>query len=175
MNAKGSDASQNLLLTTSGEKLKSSSTSHTSLKNRNHRYRKAQIETASPVQLVLLLYESAIRFCDQALEAMAQKNLSEQNANLLKAEEIIGELIGALNQDAGGELAVNLRRLYLYMLEKLVLANLYDESEGVQQVRDMLRSLHDSWAEAAQRLLEQTTLEAGENLPETARLGDRHV
>lgn len=175
MNSRGSDASQNLLSATSGEKPKGSSTSATSLKNRNHRYRKTQIETASPAQLILLLYEGAIRFCDQALEAMAQRNLTEQHANLVKVQEIVGELMGALNQEAGGELAVNLRRIYLYMLEQLVLANLYDKQEVVQHVRDMLQSLHDAWAEAAQKLLEQTVLETAESLSETARLGDRHV
>ncbi|HLI47937.1 MAG TPA: flagellar export chaperone FliS [Chthonomonas sp.] len=175
MNSRRSDASQNLLLATPSAKTQGSSTPHASLKNRNHRYRKTQIETASPAQLVLLLYEGAIRFCDQALEAMAQKNLTAQHANLVKAQEIIGELIGSLNQEAGGELAVNLRRIYLYMLEQLVLANLYDKQEGVQLVRDMLQSLHDAWAEAAQKLLEQTVLQTAESLPEATRLGDRHV
>lgn len=150
-------------------------TQQAGLKIRNHRYRKTQIETATPPQLVLMLYEGAIRFCDRAFEAMKVQDLEAQNENLIKVQNILGELLAALNQEAGGELAVNLRRIYLYLIEQLVLANLYDKQDTVVHVRDMLQSLRDAWAEASQKLLQQTE-EQSTNRTETGlRLGEQHV
>src|SRR5262249_16922624 len=110
-------------------------------------YQRAQIETASPTRLVILLYEGAIRFCSLALDAMQQRNLEAQNANLLKTQRILSELVSSLNRESGGEIAANLSRLYLFMLEQLVQANLYDRAAPVERVMMMLRELRDSWLE----------------------------
>src|SRR5262245_44987318 len=66
----------------------------------HRQYQQAQIETASPTRLVVLLYDGAIRFCSLALEAMQAKELETQNTNLIKAQRIIGELMGSLNKEA---------------------------------------------------------------------------
>jgi flagellar protein FliS len=111
-------------------------------------YRKAQIETATPAQLILMLYDGAIRFCTLGKEAMLAKRLEEQNTNLVKAQRIIGELTGSLNQEVGGEIARNLFSLYLYMLQELVKANLYANPEPIDMVVAQLSELRDSWREA---------------------------
>lgn len=135
-------------------------------------YRRAQVETASPTQLVVLLYDGAIRFCSLAVEAMekrkteleamphsalalqsahlnrAQRALETQNTNLIKAQRILGELMGSLDRDIGGEVAANLFALYTHMLECLVHANLYDDVAQVQTVQQLLQELRDAWQEA---------------------------
>ena len=110
-------------------------------------YQRAQIETASPTRLVIMLHEGAIRFCQIALDAMAQKDLHTQHVNLLKAQRIVSQLLGTLNRDRGGDIAENLFRVYPHMLELLVEANLRDLPQPVQTVQAMLRDLRDSWLE----------------------------
>jgi len=110
-------------------------------------YQQAQVETASPTRLVVLLYDGAIRFCSRALEAMEAKDLPAQNTNLIKAQKIVGELMASLNKETGGEVAGNLNRVYPYLLEQLVEANLHDRPDIVEGVLALLRDLRESWAE----------------------------
>lgn len=113
----------------------------------HRQYQQTQIETASPTRLVVLLYDGAIRFCSLALEAMKARHLEEQHTNLIKAQRIVGELMGSLNRDVGGEVASNLFRVYTHMLGQLVQANLHDQPEYVVEVLAMLRDLRETWAE----------------------------
>ena len=110
-------------------------------------YQQAQVETASPTRLVVLLYDGAIRFCSRALEAMQAKDLAAQNTNLIKAQKIVGELMASLNKETGGEVAENLNRVYPYLLEQLVEANIHDRADIVEGVLSLLRILRESWAE----------------------------
>jgi flagellar protein FliS len=110
-------------------------------------YQRAQVETASPTRLIIMLYEGAIRFCQLALDAMVKQDLPVQHENLLKAQRIVAELLSSLNREKGGEVAENLARLYTHMLEQLVVANLHDEPEAVKTVQSMLRDLRASWVE----------------------------
>ncbi len=119
----------------------------------SQQYQRAQVETASPTRLVIMLYEGAIRFCQLAFDAMAAKDLPVQHENLLKAQRIIAELLGSLNREKGSEVADNLARLYTHMLEQLVVANLHDQPEPVKFVQSMLRDLWASWVEV-ERLTE---------------------
>lgn len=108
-------------------------------------YFRNQVETASPTRLVVLLYDGAIRFCTLGLESMCAGDLEKQNTNLIKAQRILGELMGSLNREAGGEVGNNLMRLYLFMMEQLVTANLRDLPGPVTQVIRMLRDLRETW------------------------------
>lgn len=125
----------------------SSSGKQRSAQNRNGQYLRARVETASPTQLVILLYDGAIRFCTQAIDAMTQRNLEVQHLNLIRVQRILSELMGSLNRDAGGEVADNLMRVYTHMLEQLVLANLKDQIQPVIDVKTMLESLRETWTE----------------------------
>jgi flagellar protein FliS len=96
---------------------------------------------------VVLLYEGAIRFCRLAQESMRAKDLEAQNSNLIRAQRIVGELLASLNRSAGGEVASNLARIYTYLIEELVKANLYDEPEKLGHVIKLLSEMHASWVE----------------------------
>jgi flagellar protein FliS len=122
----------------------------------HQQYRKAQIETATPAQLILMLYDGAIRFCALGKEAMLVRRLEEQNTHLIRAQRILGELMGSLDRELGGELAGNLFSLYLFMYQELVMANLHGKPEPVDRVVSQLTELRDSWQEA-----ERITARAG--------------
>jgi flagellar protein FliS len=112
-----------------------------------HEYRRTQVETAPPTQLVVMLYDGAIRFLSLAREKMAARDLEARHTNLLKAQRIITELMSSLDREKGGEVAANLHRLYAFMLRQLVEANLRDRPQPIEDVLGMLRELRESWAE----------------------------
>lgn len=123
-------------------------------------YQRAQVETASPTQLIVLLYDGAVRFCRLAQDAMRLRDLETQNTNLIKAQRIVGELLGSLNRDAGGDVASNLSRIYTHLLEELVKANLYDDPETLDHAISVLSDMRASWVEIDRM---------------AARSGDRHA
>jgi flagellar protein FliS len=125
-------------------------------KNPWQSYRKVATQTASPGQLVLMLYEGAIRFSEQALAGFEHRedplafNLTINN-NIHRAQAIIMELNAVLNMRSGGEVAANFRRLYLYMDRRLREANIRKQREPIEEVIMRLRVIRDSWAEMLQQ------------------------
>ncbi|HOW64084.1 MAG TPA: flagellar export chaperone FliS [Candidatus Paceibacterota bacterium] len=117
-------------------------------------YQHAATQTASPGQLILMLYDGAIRFLNQAeqgfqLEDPADFNQTINN-NILRAQAIISELNYSLNMAQGGELARKMRSLYDYFDRKLMDSNLRKDSSGVQEVNHRLQILRNAWAEMLQ-------------------------
>lgn len=110
-------------------------------------YVRSQVETASQTQLVLMLYDGAIRFLSVGRERMISGKIEEKNRYLVKAQRVISELLSALDREKGGEVASNLHRLYAYMLQRVVEANLHDKPEVIVEVIDLLRELRTSWEE----------------------------
>lgn len=126
-------------------------------------YRHVATRTASPGQLVLMLYEGAIRFLECAQTGFAMEDPSDCNTtinnNILRAQEIIRELDLSLNLTEGGELALQLRRLYDYFDRRLQESNLKKESAGVSEVIKQLSVLRDSWAAMLQQQVLCTPVE----------------
>jgi flagellar secretion chaperone FliS len=114
-------------------------------------YQQVATQTAPPGQLVLMLYEGAIRFLERAvggfnLEDPAEFNQTISN-NILRAQDIIFELNVTLNIQDGGELAMTLRQLYDYMGRQLTEANLRKAIEPLQEVVKRMTVLRDAWAQ----------------------------
>jgi flagellar protein FliS len=119
-------------------------------------YRKVATQTASPGQLILMLYDGAIRFSEQALAGFEHRGdplafNQTINNNIHRAQAIIVELNAVLNMRRGGEVAANLRRLYLYMDRRLREANIRKQREPIEEVIMRLRVIRDSWAEMLQK------------------------
>ncbi len=119
-------------------------------------YQTQSVLTASPGQLVLMLYDGALRFlaiAHSALEESATdpRRIETINRSLLRAQNIIAELQGVINHDAGGEVAANLDRLYDYYNRRLFEANLKKEVAPVAEVERLLHDLRDAWAEMLRR------------------------
>ncbi len=119
-------------------------------KNPWQSYKKVATHTASPGQLVLMLYEGAIRFLDHARNGFDIEDpvdsVAAVNNNILRAQEIIRELDFSLNLKEGGELALQLRRLYDYFDRTLTEANQRKEVKGVHEVITRITTLRDAWA-----------------------------
>lgn len=107
-------------------------------------YRQTQVSTASQGELLLMLFDGAIRFARQGKEFMLQGDLEQSNGKLIRAQDIVNELILALDLDVG-EIALNLQQLYTYIYELLVQANVKKEPEIVDEAVRMLQELRDTW------------------------------
>jgi flagellar protein FliS len=127
-------------------------------------YRSNAVLTASPGQLVLMLYDGALKALALARDALGRpesdrKRLEVVNQQLLKAQAIVAELQGGLNFEAGGEVAKSLNSLYDYYNRRLFEANLRKQVGPVIEVEKMIGDLRSGWAEM---LSKQGALQAAE-------------
>jgi flagellar protein FliS len=117
--------------------------------NRVSIYLEQEILSANNVQLIHILYQAAITELRDARRNMASRKIAEKCANFSQACSLIGELYSALDLDAGGQIAVNLKALYEYMLAQLLQANIRNLDEPVAQVIALLSTLDEGWKELA--------------------------
>ncbi|HVU15764.1 MAG TPA: flagellar export chaperone FliS [Candidatus Didemnitutus sp.] len=116
-------------------------------------YRANAVLTASPGQLVLMMYDGALRALALAQEAFSRppqdlRRLEAINQQLVKAQQIIAQLDGALNFDVGdGQFAREMQRLYDYYSRRLLEANLRKQVEPVIEVERLLTEVRNAWAE----------------------------
>ncbi|WP_414663089.1 flagellar export chaperone FliS [Horticoccus sp. 23ND18S-11] len=115
-------------------------------------YRSNAVLTASPGQLVLMLYDGALKaiaIAREGFETSADdpRRIAVINQQLMKAQAILSELQGGLNMEAGGEFARTMHRLYDYHNRRLLEANLRKQVEPVIEVERLLRELRDAWAQ----------------------------
>ena len=111
-------------------------------------YKKNQIETATPEEILLMLYDGAIRFLVISRKAMEDKDIEKSHNHLIKAQHIVAEFMNSLDMEIGGEMATNLYRLYEYLHYRLVQANIKKDVAMIDEVLDHLRSLKTTWEEA---------------------------
>lgn len=114
-------------------------------------YRQVSTKTAPPGQLVVMLYDGAIRFLECARSGFAFEDPLEFNTtinnNIARAQEIIHELNNSLDMERGGEISITLRRLYYYMDAQLVQSNLKKTPDGIEETLRHLTQLRDAWRE----------------------------
>lgn len=118
-------------------------------------YQTIATQTAPPGQLVVMLYDGAIRFLERALAGFQHDDPLEFNRtinnNVLRAQEIISELNNSLDLAQGGELALTLRRLYDFMHRQLLLSNARKTPEGIHDTVRRLSVLREAWTEMLRR------------------------
>ncbi len=115
-------------------------------------YQTQSILTASPGQLVLLMYDGCLRFMAQARAGFAlpednPRRIETIHTALLRAQAILSELRANLDMEAGGDIAANLDRLYDYHLRRLFECNLRKDEAPLIEVEGLVRTLRDAWAE----------------------------
>lgn len=108
-------------------------------------YQKNRIETASPAELTLILYEGAIKFCNLALMALEENDIEKAGHNIVKAENIIVEFMDTLNYKY--EVANDFAAVYQYIYEQLVQANMKKEKEPLEEALNRIREMRDTWKE----------------------------
>lgn len=113
-------------------------------------YLQTKINTSSPGELLLMLYDGCIQFLKKAIKNIESKDYQQKNYFIQNADSILDELIITLNMDY--EISEKLLALYVYMKEKLYEANIKLKKESLQEVIDMMTELRGSWAQANQSL-----------------------
>lgn len=111
-------------------------------------YRTNAIETASPEQLTLMCYDGALKFMRRARLAMQDGNRARSGEAIGRAQAVINELNVTLNMDAGGEIARNLRDLYLFVNRHLAAGMVDQDPAMVSECMEIIGGLRESWAEA---------------------------
>ncbi len=114
-------------------------------------YRENIVLSATPTQLVVMLYDGARRFLRQAAAAMRAKEIERAHYALRHAELIIAHLDGVLDDDQGEDIAEQLHRIYRFCLAHLSQGRLHQDAAKLEQVGDLLGDLRGSWAELARR------------------------
>ena len=108
-------------------------------------YRKTNVITADPKRLVLMLYEGAIESLKLAKDKMVNEEFEAKSKAIIKAQNIINELLCSLDFEKGGRIATNLDSLYNYMLRKIMHADLSRDISAIDEVLGMLDELHSAW------------------------------
>ena len=113
-----------------------------------NQYKQMAIKTANRGQLLIMLYEAAIQNVKKATTATENKEYSKKGAAIGKAHDIINELLNTLDFEVGGNIARDLERLYNFMIEQLVKANVENSTEKLKSVQKLLETLLGAWREA---------------------------
>jgi flagellar secretion chaperone FliS len=125
-------------------------------KNPYNQYKQTEVSTANQGKLIVMLYDGAIKFLRIALDTMDPKTYDVANDNILKAQDIITELLVSLNMKEGGEISQNLFSLYIYFKKRLLEANMKKDPDIVKEVLKLLEDLREAWEQIS-------TKESGNN------------
>lgn len=108
-------------------------------------YRETAVATQSPGRLIVLLYDGAVKFLNLALTELEKGNYAQKGQYISKAQAIIAELNNVLDMECGGEIAKDLRKLYLFMLRHLTRGNIERDPVAIKEVIEQLESLNEGW------------------------------
>lgn len=111
--------------------------------NQYAQYNNSKVLTASPAELTLMLYEGAIKFGNIAIMAMEKKDVPKAHTNIVKVQKIINEFRSTL--DMKYEVSQDFDRVYVYLLQRLLEANVKKDPEILEEVNTHLRSMRDTW------------------------------
>ena len=109
-------------------------------------YQQSSVLTATPGQLVVMLYDGARRFLFQASSAMREGDTATVHARLRRAEDILDELRGTLDHERGGQIAAHLQGLYTFFLGELSRARIERSPDRIDFVHAQLTELREAWA-----------------------------
>lgn len=115
-------------------------------------YKKTSVQTASKEQILLMLYQAAIRNCKKAMEAIDNNNVAKKGEFIGKLQDIVIELNNSLDFEVGGEVAKELASLYDYILYSSTQANIKIEKEPLEGCLNVLNTLYDGWSHAIKEL-----------------------
>lgn len=108
-------------------------------------YNLRRIQTASPAELTLMLYEGAIKFCNIAIMGIEENNIEKAHNNIVKVQRIISEFQATLNHKY--EVAKDFDEVYSYLYERLLEANVKKDKEILEEVLKHLRTMRETWKE----------------------------
>jgi flagellar protein FliS len=114
-------------------------------------YFETQVRSSSPLELVVLLYDAAIRAGQQARDAMARRDIATRSVSISKMMAIVGELQNTLDMERGGDVAKELDRLYDWSTSRLVDATQKQDAKAIDDVVKVMETLRDAWQTIAKQ------------------------
>ena len=115
-------------------------------------YKKTAVSTASKEQILLMLYQAAIKNCKKAIEAIHDKKIAAKGEFIGKLQDIVIELNNSLDFEVGGDIAKELSSLYDYILFSSTQANIKIDAEPLEGCLNVLNTLYEGWSEAIKGL-----------------------
>lgn len=119
------------------------------VQNAYAQYNNNKVMTASPAELTLMLYEGAIKFCNIAIMGIENKDIPKAHTNIVKAQKIVDEFRATL--DMKYPVAADFDRVYVYLQQRLLQANIKKDAEILEEVLGHLRAMRDTWKEVMQQ------------------------
>lgn len=123
------------------------------------KYRQSSVQTSTPAQLVIMLYDGAIRFIRTALDGLSKQDYQKSNLNFGKAQTIVSELMSTL--DHSYDVSKNLYYLYEYTNYLLIEANIRKNPEKAEEALGYLTDLRETWLQASKLAAGQTEIANG--------------
>ena len=120
--------------------------------NPYQKYKQVSIMSASREQILLMLYEGAIKFTKLAIKALEEKKIAARGENILRAYDIILELHATLDHKVGGDLSKQLEQLYLFMMDQYTQANIKGQAAPLEANLKVLENLYDGWKQAIEKI-----------------------
>jgi flagellar protein FliS len=111
----------------------------------NNAYKKASVTTKDQGTLILMLYDGAIRFLKTAVNKIDKDELEAAHTSIVRAKNIISELLTSLDSESSGRVGASLKSLYVYMFNRLIDANIQKNKTYIEEVCELLEELRAGW------------------------------
>ena len=118
-----------------------------------------KVHTASPAQIMIMLYDGAIRFTQQAKRKIQEQDYESKGVLISKTQAIIDELMNSLDFSLAPDLCSQLQQLYIYINERLSTANVNMDTAALDEVVELLGTLRDGWKSALASLPQDPTVQ----------------
>ncbi len=122
------------------------------MKSAAQKYKQTAVQSASKEKILLMLYEGAIKFMKLALIAIDKKDIAGRGMNIGRAFDIVNELNNTLNHEVGGEIAMSLEQLYMYVTEQLTKCNATGQKQPLEDALKVFETLYSGWVEAIEKM-----------------------
>ncbi len=114
-------------------------------------YQNAQVTSSNQKQLIIMMYDGMDRFLNRAVKSIKEGDIESAHSYLHRTGQILLELLGTLREDKGGEVAVNLKRIYIYCYEQVVISNLKKDIQMIREIQQVLDNIRGAWKQIGQK------------------------
>lgn len=108
-------------------------------------YRQTEVQSRTPLELVVMLYDGAIRFANEAREALIRRDIRARQHSISRTLDIVSELQATLDMNTGGDLAAQLDHLYLFVRDRLIDASVRQDARPLEEAIRVLSTLREGW------------------------------
>jgi len=120
-------------------------------------YQNAQVNTSNQKQLIIMMYEGMDKFLNKAVKSIKEGDIESAHSYLHRTGQILLELLSTLREDKGGEIAGNLKRIYVFCYEQVVIANLKKDIRSIREIQTILGNLKGAWKQIGQKNVQLKT------------------